>query len=204
VSRDAREWVRDLGDHHLRGAVRALLWAQADRANQAGLFWTTEQTQANESGVSYGHVRRLLPGLVALKVLEETEPARGTRPAVYRFTLVDPSGLPRSLTMSDLDELLGRSSSALGRSPRARRPLTMSDKPQEPVNQARGDGSTPDGAVAARSGDPPPFKVPDAVWATLGRSVPAADSDPAAIEANRVRQLAELERAHPDEFKGSA
>jgi hypothetical protein len=105
VSRAAREWVRGLGEY-LIGSPRALLWAAADRANNANQFWTSERTIARESGVSYRHVQRLLPILVELEVLAVVEKHRGTRATVYRFTLRDPTGLPSAVPTSALEDEL--------------------------------------------------------------------------------------------------
>jgi hypothetical protein len=128
VSRAAREWVRGLGEH-LTGSPRALLWATADRANNAGEFWTSERTMASESGVSYPHVRRLVPAMVEVGVWDKLKPAAGPRPAVYRFTLIDPAGLPTALAMSAVGDGLVRSSETLVRSFEASSALMVSAKP---------------------------------------------------------------------------
>jgi hypothetical protein len=105
VSAGALNWVAALAgpirdgvpetEGWLVGAARPLLWAAANRAHptdhrvrMAGRRW------AAEAGITYTHLKRLLPQLVELKVLEKAEAGRGRRPAVYRFTLRDPAGLP--------------------------------------------------------------------------------------------------------------
>jgi hypothetical protein len=132
LSRQALEWVKGL-DGRLRGAPRAVLLILADHANSDDLTWPSERTIANESGVSYAYVRRLLPAFVALKVIEEQRPARGPYPARYRLLYPEPDSLPTALPSSALEALLlGRYSVELGRYSVAASALPSSAKPQEP------------------------------------------------------------------------
>jgi hypothetical protein len=133
VSRAAREWVRGLGEH-LTGPPRALLWATADRANNEGRFWTSERTIASESGVSYREVRYLLPILVSLDVLAMVEKHRGTRPAVYAFTLRDPTGLPSAAPRTALEPELVRHHEPLVRHRVHASAAPGAAKPEEPGN----------------------------------------------------------------------
>lgn len=134
MSRKAREWVRDL-DGRLRGPARALLWALADRANDAGECWPSERRMARESGVSYAQVRRLLDLLVEHGVLEELKPRAGTRPAVYLFTFVDTARLPSALPRRAVGKELVRANGAASARPRRAEPKT---KPPLPTGSPSG------------------------------------------------------------------
>jgi hypothetical protein len=102
VSHRALEWVKALGQHLRGGPVRAVLFVMADHANADGLVWVGHRTLAAESGVSRRHIQKTyLPALLDLKVIEETEPARGTRAARYRFLYPDHSTLPPGLPSGD-------------------------------------------------------------------------------------------------------
>jgi hypothetical protein len=77
-------WVRDRCT--LEGAPRALLWAVAGFAgNHHADCTASAATLARASGLSSRHVKRLLPELVAMGVLEQLEPGHGRRPASHRI-----------------------------------------------------------------------------------------------------------------------
>ena len=212
MSRAAREWVRGLGEH-LTGSPRALLWATADRANNAGEFWTSERTMASESGVSYPHVRRLVPGMVTLGVWDKLKPAAGPRPAVYRFTLIDPAGLPTALAMSAVGDGLVRSSETLVRSSEASNALMASAKPEEPRNHpAKGGCLVPresndrdrDGSAADAAAADAPAGVPQHIkdeWRRLLAPPPSeTDSVEEAAKKRAARErLARHQREADDE-----
>jgi hypothetical protein len=107
-----------------------------------------------ESGVSYAHVRDLLPLLVELGVLEKLKPRAGTRPAVYRFTLRDPAGLPRWLPSAPASSALSEASlvrqdpALVRQNPAASAPLSGA-KPDEPENHRGTGGSSGSGESSA-------------------------------------------------------
>lgn len=205
MSRAAREWVRGLGEH-LIGPPRALLWAAADRANNEGRFWTSERTIARESGVSYREVRYLLPILVELDVFAKEEKRRGTRPAVYRFTLRDPAGLPSAAPRTALGDGLVRHHKPLVRHPVPSSAAPGAAKPEEPRNHpAKGgclvlpesndrdrDGLAADAAAASAPAAGVPQHIKDE-WRRL-LAPPPAETDTVQEAARKRAALARLQR----------
>ena len=213
MSRAAREWVRGLGEH-LTGPPRALLWAAADRANDAGRFWTSERTIARESGVSYREVRYLLPVLVDLGVLAKEEKRRGTRPAVYRFTLRVPAGLPSAAPRTALGGGLVRHQEQLVRhpvpssaAPGAAKPIGTKEPPPEggclvppESNDRDRDGPAADAAAAPAPAPGVPQHIKDE-WRQLLAPPPSeTDSVEEAAKKRAARErLARHEREAADE-----
>jgi hypothetical protein len=77
-------WVRDRC--RLQGAYRPLLYAVATHAGKHYADCTASAaTLARASGLSTRHVKRLLPDLVAMGVLEQLDPGAGRRAACYRI-----------------------------------------------------------------------------------------------------------------------
>jgi hypothetical protein len=213
----AMRYVAEVCD--VPGAGRALLWAISYRANpRSGVCSAGQRRLAREAGIARSTVQDWLPLLVALGELEEVFEGSGRHPACYRIVGCGrvPSGPTTGPQSISPDGLVDRQPAASGpidqvlvdRSGPASGPV-VGHKGSEVIDLKEehegSDESAPsERALSSGRADtrptPPPPELAQELARVIGRRIPVGDSDRATVEANRARQLAELERRFPDEF----
>jgi hypothetical protein len=204
----------------VQGAGRALLWAIAYRANpRSGVCSAGQRRLAREAGIARSTVQEWLPLLAALGELEEVFEGSGRHPACYRIVgrgrvpcgpVAGPQGtspdglVDRSEPLSGPigQVLVDRSGAASGPvvGHKGSEVLDLKEEHQGPDESAPSERALSSGRADARPAPPPP-ELAQELARVIGRRVPVGDSDRATVEANRTRQLAELERRFADDFK---
>jgi hypothetical protein len=154
-------------DCKVEDAGRAILWAIAYHADkQTGECWASQRTLARNAGVARSTVELLLRKLREAGELALVLEGSGTRMDCWRIVGHEDASGPMAGPLAE--GVVDRSEPASGpigpavvdRSAGA--PIGRREE-QEGVEGARDAGSTPDGAVAARSGTTEPTHIADAI-----------------------------------------